>query len=279
MINLDTYYAFKDITFTYQVTLYILSIGLFITSLEDLKTWSVFQSKGILSWKVSKLGLRYTTKSLIAKLLNFCLNDKAFKGSIYLRIFGAILLFIFSVFNIISPSLLIALFFFKILIALRSPYGLDGAYQMHLVILFALSIGSLCGICSKISIISLCFIAGELVISYFISGITKLTSPAWRKSFALNAIFSTRTYGHSLFFRLISQRNVLATSMSWMIFLFETLFFLVIFLHPMHAIVLLVTGLLFHLFNAVFMGLNDFLFAFSAAYPALIYCIHKIHLN
>lgn len=265
MMNLDIYYAFKDITFTYQVTLFILSISLFITSLEDLKNWSVFQS------------IRYATKSSRAKLLNFFLNDKAFKCSIYLRIIGSILLFIFSVFNIVSPLLIIALFFFEILIALRSPYGLDGAYQMNLVILFALSIGSLSGVCSKISIVSLYFIAGELILSYFIAGITKLISPMWRSSFALNAIFSTRAYGHSLFFQLISQRNVFTILMSWMIFLFELLFFLVLFLNPIHAIVLLVAGLLFHLFNAVFMGLNDFLFAFAAAYPALIYCIHQIH--
>lgn len=277
MMNLDIYYAFKDITFTYQVTLCILSIGLFITSLEDLKNWAVFQSNGILSWRVSRLGFKYTTKSSSARLLNFFLNDKAFKYSIYLRIIGSILLFIFSAFNMVFSLLIIALFFFEILIALRSPYGLDGAYQMNLVILFALSIGSLSGIGSEISIMSLCFIAGELISSYFIAGITKLFSPMWRNSFALNAIFSTRAYGHSLFFQLIFQRNTLTLLLSWMIFLFELSFFLVVFLNPIYAIVLLIAGLLFHLFNAAFMGLNDFLFAFAAAYPALIYCIHQIH--
>ncbi|MGL5626992.1 MAG: hypothetical protein ACRDDW_05715 [Candidatus Rhabdochlamydia sp.] len=274
---MNSYLAFKSIAFTYQTTLCILSIGLLIAALEDLKNWSIFKSTGMLSWKVSKLNLRWAAKDLRLRLCNFALHENAFKYSIYLRIFASFLLFIFSLLNIVSPILICTLFVLNILISFRNPYGLDGSYQMNLVILFALSIGSLFGIDSQISITCVLFIAGELVISYFIAGFNKLISPVWRKSSALHGIFSTKNFGHEFFYQLINRTALLTTLLSWFVLLFEMLFFTVLFFHPMYAIMFLAIGFLFHLFNAIFMGLNNFLFAFSAAYPAFFYCINYIH--
>lgn len=274
---MNPYLAFKNIAFTYQATLCILSIGLLIAALEDLKNWSIFESTGMLSWKVSKLNLKWATKDLRLRLCNFALHDNAFKCSIYLRIFASLLLFIFSLLNIVSPTLICTLFALNIFISFRNPYGLDGSYQMNLVILFALSIGSLFGIDSQISITCVLFIAGELVISYFIAGFSKCISPVWRTSSALYGIFSTKNFGHGFFYQLISQTALLTILLSWFIILFEMLFFTVLFFHPTYTIIFLAIGFLFHLFNALFMGLNTFLFSFSAAYPALFYCINYIH--
>ncbi|HEV3269076.1 MAG TPA: hypothetical protein VGZ69_00270 [Candidatus Rhabdochlamydia sp.] len=274
---MSPYLAFKSIAFTYQATLCILSIGLFIAALEDLKSWSIFKPEGLLSWKVAKLSFKWRAKDLRQRLFNFLLQDRVFKCSIYLRIFACFLLFIFSLLNIISPTLICSIFFLNLLMNFRSPYGLDGSYQMTLVILFALSIGSLFGVHSPLSTICLLFIAGELLASYFIAGFHKLISPMWRKSSALHGIFSTRSYGHGFFFQLISRIQLLATFLSWFVFLFEMLFFTVLFFHPMYTILFCIIGFLFHVFNAIFMGLNNFLFAFSAAYPALFYCVNYIH--
>lgn len=274
---MNPYLAFKNIAFTYQATLCILSISLFIAALEDLKSWSIFKPEGLLSWKVSKLSFKWPEKDLRQKIFNLLLQDSAFKCSIYLRAFSCSLLFIFSLLNIISPTLICSVFFLNLLMNFRSPYGLDGSYQMTLVILFALSIGSLFGINSPISTICLLFIAGELLASYFIAGFHKLTSPMWRKSSALHGIFSTRSYGHSFFFQLINRIQLLATFLSWFVFLFEILFFTALFFHPMYTILFCTIGFLFHVFNAIFMGLNNFLFSFSAAYPALFYCVNYIH--
>lgn len=274
---MNPYLAFKNIAFTYQVTLCILSIGLFIAALEDLKSWSIFKPEGLLSWKVSKLSFKWPAKDLRQRFLNLLLQDSVFKCSIYLRAFACFLLFIFSLLNIISPTLICSVFVLNFLMNFRSSYGLDGSYQMTLVILFALSIGSLFGVNSPISTICLLFIAGELITSYFIAGFYKLISPMWRTSSALHGIFSTRSYGHGFFFQLINRMQLLTTFLSWFVFLFEMLFFTVLFFHPMYTILFFTIGFLFHVFNAIFMGLNNFLFTFSAAYPALFYCVNYIH--
>src|SRR5258708_5462225 len=133
---------FSDISFTFRLTISILSIGMLIVSLEDIRSWSVFQSHGILSWKVSKLGTKWFVKSKFSKPLDFLMQDKFYKSFIYVRIFASLLMFILSLFNILFPPLILLLLISSMLTALRSPYGLNGAYQMHLVILLALSIGT-----------------------------------------------------------------------------------------------------------------------------------------
>ena len=268
---------FGDIHFTYQSILYILSLGLIVTALEDLKNWSIFHSNGLLSWKVSRLLFKWQTKGHLSRIINFFLNDKAFKLNIVLRIFASILLFLLTLMNIISPTLLLTLLLLNLFIAIRSPYGLDGAYQMYLVLLFALSIGSISGIYSQISSLCLWFIAAELIGSYFIAGIAKFFSSIWRKPYALNVIFSTRTYGHQFFYQWVQKNDAIAILMSWTVFLFETLFFTVLIFPPEYSFLFLAIGASFHFFNAYFMGLNNFLFAFLATYPALLYCINTIH--
>lgn len=274
---MNPYVAFKSIAFTYQATLCILSVGLFIAALEDLKNWQMFKSTGLLSWRVSRLSFKWPAKDLRLKLCNSLLHDNAFKCSIYLRALASLLLLIFSILNIVSSILICVLFSLNLLMNFRSPYGLDGSYQMNLVVLFALSLGSVFGIDSQISITCLLFIAAELISSYFIAGFSKLISPVWRKSSALHGIFSTRNFGHSFFYRLISWSELLTTILSWYIFLFEMLFFTVLFFHPAYTVVFFTIGFLFHVFNAIVMGLNNFLLSFLAAYPALFYCVNYIH--
>jgi len=71
----------------------------------------------------------------------------------------------------------------------------------------------------------------------------------------------------------LSRRYWLAITLSWAIIVFECSFFLVFFIDLKYVMILLAMGVLFHLTNAIVMGLNGFLFAFTAAYPAVFYCV------
>ncbi|MDN3505940.1 MAG: hypothetical protein P0S96_01775 [Simkaniaceae bacterium] len=270
---------FNDISTVYRSILLILSIGLSINALEDLKAWPVFSNSGLLSWKVGRLATYWKLQKIKLFIVNFFLNDRSFKASVYLRIFGSALLFVLTLLNHVSPLLIYSLFFLMLLTAFRSHYGLNGAYQMFLVLLFALSIAVSFGMHSPISVLCLWFIAGELSISYFIAGVKKLISPLWRNSHALNMIFSTKTYGHAALYKIIQKNTVVNLAISWSIFLFEMAFVFAILLPTPYTLLFCVFGLLFHLSNAIFMGLNDFFFAFTGAYPAFLYCASFITLN
>lgn len=259
----------------YIYSLGILSLGLIISSLEDIYSWHIFKSTGILSWKVSRLARRSSIKGPIAKLLHFLLKDRSFKKCIYLRLITSIFLFILCCLNIISSFVLFLSFFLLLLYMLRSPYGLSGSYQMSLVILFSLSIGSLFGVHSKISLFCIWFISGQLLLSYFIAGIRKGLSSIWRSGNAMEDIFNTYAFGHSFICKLIKTNGV-SFVLSWIVILFEILFFSILFVNPQFLFLFFLSGFLFHLANAFFMGLNEFLFAFSATYPILFYCIQSI---
>lgn len=266
--------AFKDISFTYQAIQFILSIGLIISSLEDLKTWSIYSSDGLLSWKVARLANQWKAKGVIGSVLNLFLSDKGFKTILWGRLGASIGLLVLALFNIVSPLLICTLLLLTVLITVRSPYGLNGAYQMSIVILLALAFASLAGLNSQTSLLCLWFIAGQLFVSYLVAGFNKLYSPIWRKSHALFVIFSTRTFGHAPLYQLLMKNKMLTALISWTIFLFEITFVGILFLNPEHALVLLILGAFFHLNVAIFMGLNDFLFSFTATYPAVLYLVN-----
>jgi hypothetical protein len=69
-------------------------------------------------------------------------------------------------------------------------------------------------------------------------------------------------------------RRRLATA--WSVIAFESLFPLAILAGPKGALVFLGIGVMFHLANAAVMGLNNFVWAFTATYPAVHYCAERI---
>jgi hypothetical protein len=58
---------------------------------------------------------------------------------------------------------------------------------------------------------------------------------------------------------------------SWLVIVFECAFPLVLWVRPQGAALLLACGLAFHLCNALVLGLNRFLWAWLAGYPALLF--------
>lgn len=267
---------FNNLHLVYAWITSILSIGLVISSLEDVANRSIYSKTGLLSWKVSKHSSLFFLRGHFSKILKLVLNDQIFHYFLYLKLLLSISLFGLVMVGIISPIVISLLFLLMLLLPLRSQMGLDGAHQMNLVVLFGLMIATIAGIDSKISSLCLWFISGELILSYFVAGLNKAISPIWQKTHALNAIFSTKTYGHETLFRLVTNNKAIAFALCWPMVLFE-LFFVTSLFSEYTCITFCLIGFGFHLFNAIFMGLNTFLFAFLATYPAVFYCFTKIN--
>jgi hypothetical protein len=276
MIN-NFIYNFNNPEIAYSAIIVILSIGLIISSLEELVAFSVYNDSGLLSWKISKHRSSFFLKGNRAKILNFILSDLQFHAILFVKAILSVLLLLAPFFKVFPAILIFSIFVLMLLTLLRSPFGLDGAYQMNLVVLFGLSIATLSGIYSTLASICLWFIAGELILSYFIAGLAKMVSPIWRKSHALPAIFSTKTYGHEGVFQLVMKHKIFSIVLCWPVLIFELLFVSALFSGNL-CFFLCIIGFLFHFFNAAFMGLNTFLFSFLSTYPALFYCCSKINL-
>jgi hypothetical protein len=93
------------------------------------------------------------------------------------------------------------------------------------------------------------------------------------KGKAVFAIFNTRTYGYEPIARLLMHQPGLTKALTWGAVVMEATFPLALIAGYPGCLVFCRMGISFHLMmNAGVMGLNSFLGAFTATYPAVIYC-------
>jgi hypothetical protein len=145
-----------------------------------------------------------------------------------------------------------------------------GSDYMTVVVLLATSLAACFPGSTLIQTACLAYICAQLVLSYFIAGVVKLAKPEWRTGGALSRLVASGRYGAPSPFATVLARPAVARAASVCVLSFECLFPAVL-LAPRLAAPAAVLGLAFHLTNAYVFGLNRFLFAWAAAYPALLY--------
>lgn len=153
----------------------------------------------------------------------------------------------------------------------RCPLGLDGADQMTLLVLAATSVASAVP-SPRVELVATAFIGGQAVLAYATAGIAKAASTTWRSGTAMIFVLDTRSYGSQRLAGWLLDVRALPWISAWSVILFECAFPLVLLGHAPLTIGLLGVGALFHIGCAAVMGLNSFVFAFVATYPALWQC-------
>ena len=116
------------------------------------------------------------------------------------------------------------------------------------------------------------FLTLQLCLAYFAAGFHKLRSSDWRGGSALPGILSTRLFGFPAFGAWLDRHGRLAWCFSWSTIAWEVSFPVVLVAPREVGLVYFGCGVLFHLSSAFTMGLNKFIWAFLALYPAAIYC-------
>jgi hypothetical protein len=150
-------------------------------------------------------------------------------------------------------------------------YGLDGSDQVLVLVLAVVTVGLLFWpLERRVASVSIYFLAGQSVLSYLVAGVAKIPGPLWKEGLAVQLILSTRTYGTPWFGRLLWDHPYLGRAVTWGVVVWEVLFPAAM-LHPGTAVAALALGVGFHLATAFTMGLNTFVWAFLATYPAILY--------
>ncbi len=265
---------------TYSLTLsasyVLLGLGLCLSSFEYLAiARRTLVDVGLLSWQVFRTDAPWSINGrLHVRVLDSVLGEQGFRVVLGLRAALSLCLVWLGATGVTtSPpttAILIALLALTYLVAVRSPYGLDGAHQMHLVVCTGLALASTEPRAEGWAILGLAYIGIQLTLSYFIAGVFKLVSHRWRTGEAIVGVMHTRFYGHRRASRVFDSAPLLAATVSWLTIGFEAMF-PVVWLSSGAAPVLVVIGITFHLSTALVMGLTDFVLAWAAAYPALLY--------
>jgi hypothetical protein len=263
---------FYDVHFVYTCIIRLYCVYLFLTSLEYVYLRQQFSSGGIYSWKIMK----FSKHPLIGQArLSIVFDQPGVLIIILIRLLLSIYLFVTPL-PALAAYPIAAVVITSLLLALRNSIGNDGTDQMSNILGITILISFLTRD-AKVASIGLCFIAVQSILAYDISGLAKLLSPKWRSGVAVFQVMNTETFGYKQIATWLHRSPTLSFLLSWNIMLFEIFFFLTAFLNYPYFFIVMVWGLLFHLFNAVVMGLNHFFWIFLATYPAIVYLNLILH--
>jgi hypothetical protein len=249
--------------FHLTLTVQLISFALFLQTIEYLKIRQSMSDSGVWSWRILcdefaafPRWIRWILDSLLL-----------YPNVIYLLAFQMALTLIFFM-GFWFPLIPVSLFFTSTLMSVRFRGNFNGgADYMTSIVLAALIIAQSF---SKFQEVALYYIAVQACLSYFIAGLSKIRRQDWRSGEALRGFLSTTNYDIPPLARELAKNHRLILLCSWLVMIFECLYPFAL-LNQTATTLILVFGLLFHLANFYVFGLNRFVFAWLATYPALYF--------
>ena len=154
--------------------------------------------------------------------------------------------------------------------------GMDGAE--HLMTSTSLALGATYVLESTIVLeAALVFVATQALLEYASAGWTKLSDwRGWARGTYLRQVFLSSNYGHPRVAELVKAHPTLGGVLSIAMIAVEIAVPGALVLPAPMAEILLLAVLAFHIATAVIMGLNTFVWAFAATYPAILHCRHLL---
>jgi hypothetical protein len=247
------------------------AVAILISSLEMMVRPELFASEGLLSWKAAQLRSRWLTHGPIAIGLDVLFHAPGVLWLVGLRSLASAVVIVSDFPSGVAIGVVVLS---TLLLMLRTPYGNDGADQIGLITFSAAALAHLRPT-TKVIVAVLWFVTLQSCLAYLTSGIAKLAGSRWRDGTGLVGILATKTYGMRVLADALRRHRGVALVASWIVILGETLFPAVLIAPPSMILGFMVWGVVFHLGSAAVMGLNTFLWAFPATYPAIWYCANS----
>lgn len=255
----------SEVYFDWMVRL--LAFSLTIQSFEMLRLKVAWADDGLYPWAILRKNIRFARP-----MMDLIFKENIFHKLILLNLACALALLIFgSSWIILYPLLFICLVFIR----LGGSFN-GGSDAMTALVLAACAARVVFPDSEKIAKFCLWYLAFQIVLSYFVAGIVKIRKSSWRRGDALKVLFAKSNYivpGKVL--RLFNLPFVSLVA-CWVILIFECSFPLVLLKHDL-ALIYIGLALMFHLANFYLLGLNRFVWAWVAAYPAL-WCVVSLKL-
>jgi hypothetical protein len=255
-------------------TQHLLALAVILSSLEGIVARARFPNQGLLSWRISRLRSEQFVVGPRARVLSTLLDGRRIWVLLGARAAAALCL-VLTVAPLPSVTAAAVAVAASLVIHYAIPQGHDGSDQMTLIVLVALLIARLSPPGSVALTACLVFIAGQVALSYFASGVAKLFGSTWRRGTAVSSILATRTFGSGPVVRVLKRVPALGVAATYATVALEVAFPLTYLLPQQAMIVALASFLLFHLVVATTMGLNSFVPAFAACYPATLW-VHSL---
>ncbi len=264
-----------DLDTVLRIASFLAAVGIVQNTIEFLVVQPAFDSGGLYDWMVFRTAHRKPRWAPLAKAREL-LCTTWFKPVLWIRLLLAFALVAPHVpqwgYGVICSVLLIS----GLLITHRTTFGNDGSDQMLTIVLAGLAVSYLLPPSEPLRPIGVWFVGLQSTLSYVVAGVAKLYGPTWRGGTAMKAILNTSTYGNYAAAAAYQRLSAIGFFTCWSVMIFETTFPVALVAPPPVLFAYLAMGFAFHFGTAVLMGLNTFLWAFLATYPAVIYCAYQI---
>ena len=145
-----------------------------------------------------------------------------------------------------------------------------GSDSMTMVVLSALVVAHLGAAWPLAERGALVYVAVQSIMSYCIAGLVKLANGEWRRGRALRSFVENPQFAVPGVFVRLFQSATLSRAASWLVIAFECAF-PVVLAGPSIAAVLVFCAAAFQLGNVALFGLNRFVLAWAATWPAVLY--------
>lgn len=241
-----------------------------IAALELLWVRRTLADDGVFAWPVLRRDLARAPRALRG-LADAVLSYRGTLGVLALQLAAALAL---PWIDHAAPAWIVFATSLTISVRFRGSYN-GGSDAMVLVVALALALARTAP-GSRLALAALGYAAAQLVLSYFIAGVAKLADPAWRRGTALPIVVRLPQYQVAPAAQALLSRRLIAGLAGWSMLAFECGFPLALADRAV-CLALLAFGAAFHLINAVVFGLNRFLWAWLAAYPALVFWVARLH--
>lgn len=245
----------------------LIALAVLLQSLELWQIRSACADTGV--WRFSELRREY--RELAAPLRWLCellLPYRVYAMLLVSRVACAAVLLLWGA-SAVLPFLCLSQWL--ICMRFRGTFN-GGSDAMSMVVLCATSLSACTGHAALTTRFALVYIAVQVTLSYLIAGLSKLTHAEWRDGSALAHFISASPYAVPPWLarsKWLENRH-LCRGLAWGVMAFESLFPCA-WLSPQVCLAFIALGLCFHLANTAVFGLNRFVFAWAAGYPALVY--------
>jgi hypothetical protein len=261
-----------------RATEVFVALGSSITAGEILSLNSALRDDGLLSWRLQRLNHPRMARLLATFGIDRCFRYPEVLGLLGIRLIVALLLIIATCLHwSVRPQLLI-LAAVTLLFTLRCPEGNDGSDQMSLIILLVSSLAEV--IHTPVAYVTaLIFIAAQSALSYGTSGFLKVQQAGWRNGVFVTEILATSSFGSRQLSRLFQAHPLSRMWCGRLVAYGDCTLALAALLPPLACSLVLIFGLSLHIGIARILGLNSFLWAFVATYPAIIFVSASLYMH
>lgn len=253
-------------------SLFFAVVQAILTSIELLQKYKIYQPYQLLSWSHVLYKKKKSFRYYLDISMLYIAGYPQILFFIFLRLLIAVVLILFTINRVAHVELMVLLLAVTgIIVGYRNAASNNGADQIHNITIIALAIAFIGHNSYLIKIASAAFVAFQAALSYLTSGAYKLINRDWRNGNNLRAILGTGVFGNRSVKVFLDKSPNLYILISFAIIFGELMLSMAFFMPPSICLLILISGLLFHICVALVMGLNSFVWAFLATYPCIYF--------